>query len=273
MEIETNGYYTLNTNGVPFIPINVNISGVGQIEPEKEVIITQNGVSNIVPDEGYDGIANVKVNTNVASEAENEKTLDVVANGTYSVVPTSPYTSLKLVNINVNVPTKVVDVPKYITLTKNAVYNILPKDGFDGFSEFHATVQVPTSINKTLTSVAGVDIDANSVTTATLDKVAVPITKGLLYNYKDNHQMFVLVVNNGTKATTVSNVYKYVLFDMYEEDDNGHQVVVDDGQLRLMCDFNGNDAPLFITLFEFIDRVCVFYFNMVVLGVECKEFE
>ena len=67
MEIEVNGTYDLITNGVQRVPVTINVSSGGNVQTVKDVTITSNTSTVIVPDEGYDSIAQVNVTTNVPS--------------------------------------------------------------------------------------------------------------------------------------------------------------------------------------------------------------
>ena len=57
---------------------------------EKDVIITQNGTTEITPDSGYDGISKATITTNVPSTPTEEKTVALsMASGNQVITPTS----------------------------------------------------------------------------------------------------------------------------------------------------------------------------------------
>lgn len=64
MEIEANGTYDLITNGVQSVPITINVSA-GNVQAAKDVTITSNTTTTIVPDEGYGSMSTVVVDTKV----------------------------------------------------------------------------------------------------------------------------------------------------------------------------------------------------------------
>lgn len=309
MEIESNGYYDINTNGAQLLPLHVNVFSDGarieqtkvvnivqngsvtvspeqdydgikdvvintsvptsvNVQKDKNVVITNNGVNTVVPDSGYDCMSSVIVNTQVStSESEREKTIDVTNNGKYTVTPTAPYASMKLVNINVNVPTKTIQPPAYFTQTENNLYVYTPEVGYDGFSSLSIRTDVKIQQLKLFT-VGGVEIAGENINTAIYDKVNVPLDYGVLYNYKNEHSTFVLVVNVGVVTLNVPNVYKYVAFPLYDEDDDGNRSFIDNGQLRFEGQLNGVSKSIFVTLFESIPKYGNFYFNMKNLNID-----
>ena len=69
MEIEANGTYDLITNGVQRVPVTINVVA-GNVQAAKDVTITSNTTTTIVPDEGYDSMSTVVVDTNIPKKLQ-----------------------------------------------------------------------------------------------------------------------------------------------------------------------------------------------------------
>lgn len=67
MEIEANGTYDLITNGVQRVPVTINVVA-GNVQAAKDVTITSNTTTTVVPDEGYDSMSTVVVDTKVSTQ-------------------------------------------------------------------------------------------------------------------------------------------------------------------------------------------------------------
>lgn len=145
MEIETNGYYVLNTNGVQQIPINVNIGETGKIQSVKNVDITANGKTNVLPDEGYNGIANVVVNTNVETDVkvQDSKEVTITSNGSTAVVPDSGFAAIKSVFVNTQVPEPESEASKSIDVVENGSYTVTPTSPYNAMKSVTCNVNVP----------------------------------------------------------------------------------------------------------------------------------
>lgn len=145
MEIETNGYYNLNTNGVRCFPISVNVAEGGKIQSSKEVSVTENGKSYVTPDEGYNGIANVTVNTNVESDVklQDSKDVTITSNGTSAVVPDTGYTAIKSVFVTTQVPVPESEASKSINVDKNGSYTVIPTAPYESMKSVTCNVNVP----------------------------------------------------------------------------------------------------------------------------------
>lgn len=145
MEIETNGYYILNTNGVQYLPINVNIAEGGKIQSSKEVSVIENGKSYVKPDEGYNGIANVTINTNVQSDVkvQDSKEVTITSNGSTAVVPDTGYTAIKSVFVITQVPVPESEASKSIDIVENGSYTITPTVPYKTMKSVTCNVNVP----------------------------------------------------------------------------------------------------------------------------------
>lgn len=145
MEIETNGYYVLNTNGVQQIPVNVNIGETGKIQSIKNVDITVNGKTNVLPDEGYNGIANVVVNTNVETDVkvQDSKEVTITSNGSTAVVPDTGYNAIKSVFVNTQVAEPQSEASKSIDVVENGSYTVTPTSPYNAMKSVTCNVNVP----------------------------------------------------------------------------------------------------------------------------------
>lgn len=145
MEIETNGYYVLNTNGVQQIPVNVNIGETGKIQSVKNVDITANGKTNVLPDEGYNGIANVVVNTNVDTDVkvQDSKEVTITSNGSTAVVPDTGFAAIKSVFVNTQVPEPESEASKSIDVVENGSYTVTPTSPYNAMKSVTCNVNVP----------------------------------------------------------------------------------------------------------------------------------
>lgn len=145
MEIETNGYYILNTNGVQQIPVNVNIGETGKIQSIKNVDITVNGKTNVLPDEGYSGIANVVVNTNVDTDVkvQDSKEVTITSNGSTAVVPDTGFAAIKSVFVNTQVPEPESEASKSIDVVENGSYTVTPTSPYNAMKSVTCNVNVP----------------------------------------------------------------------------------------------------------------------------------
>lgn len=146
MEIEDNGYYNFNTNGVQMLPVRVNVSASGsRLQDNKKVVITNNGTNNIVPDEGYDGLKSVTADINVESDikVQNSKEVTITQNGNDTVVPDTGYNGIASVFIKTQVPVPASQDVKSVTYTENNTYTVIPDDPYTTMKSVDVTVNTP----------------------------------------------------------------------------------------------------------------------------------
>ena len=178
--ITKNGVYNyLPTTGLGFesAKINVNVSTAEINNQEKNITITQNGQTEIVPDTDYTGLSKVRVNTAINTDEyynegynkgkedgineQKRKLTDITIteNGQTEIVPDTDYTGLSKVSVNTAIDTQSYYDNGYsqgkidgkedgineqkrkltdITITENGSYS--REDGYGSI-----TVNVPTS--------------------------------------------------------------------------------------------------------------------------------
>ena len=106
--------------------VTVDTAVPGKPEQVKEVTITENGATVVTPDDGY-GLSRVSIDTNVPQPAIQEKTVDISTNGTEIVTPDEGRL-LSSVTVNTNVPSTPTQT-KTVTIDANGTYLIEPDDG------------------------------------------------------------------------------------------------------------------------------------------------
>lgn len=112
------------------------------IQSSKSVSYAANGSYNVLPDEGYDGMAKVTVDVNVPEKTFKTQTKTATANG--EVVPDSGYDGLS--KVTVNVPSKEFSgQTKTVSYSANGSYKVKPDEGYDGLDEVDVTVNVAGS--------------------------------------------------------------------------------------------------------------------------------
>ena len=112
---------------------------------EKAVTITENGTTEVTPDEGKDGLSKVTVETTVPVPDTQEKSVTITENGTSSVTPDEGKV-LSKVDVTVDVAG---GAPKLQEKTETYYpnsdgvelhYDIEPDSGYDGLSKVEVTV-------------------------------------------------------------------------------------------------------------------------------------
>ena len=85
------------------INLNPNVGGGKPIELEnKEITITENGTTTVVPSDGFGGLSSVDITTDVPTpKVEANKSISITENGAYTVTPSTGYVGVGDVDINV----------------------------------------------------------------------------------------------------------------------------------------------------------------------------
>lgn len=297
MEIETNGYYNLNTNGVQYFPISVNVAEGGKIQSSKEVSVTENGKSYVIPDEGYNGIANVIINTDVQSDVklQDSKDVTITSNGTSAVVPDTGFTAIKSVFVNTQVPVPESEASKSINVVENGSYTVTPTAPYESMKSVTCTVNVPI---KNIQSEKSVSYNTNGDAVITPDvgydgigqvnvNIDVPSSKPVL---KSVGGVDITANNIGEITSSTTNLrllsYHGVLFNHW---DNHHifeiQFNDNDGSLNvsnvykyvtfstandmyLDVTFNGVSSYMFYVNKSDIKAVADFWFDFNILNID-----
>ena len=96
----------------------------GSVLRDVEIVSDSNGVKEVVPGSGVDGFKKVIVRTEVPLKEEVEKDIVITENGNTMLVPDTGQ-SFSKVNIDVNVPVKE-EVTKEVSITSNGLTTITP---------------------------------------------------------------------------------------------------------------------------------------------------
>ena len=99
----------------------------GSVLRDVEIVSDSNGVKEVVPGSGVDGFKKVIVRTEVPLKEEVEKDIVITENGNTMLVPDTGQ-SFSKVNIDVNVPIKT-EVAKNIVITENGNTTYTPNEG------------------------------------------------------------------------------------------------------------------------------------------------
>lgn len=124
--------------------VTVDTSVSGKPEQTKAVTIRENGVTEVTPDAGH-VLTGVTVEANVPQPETQEKTIDISTNGTEIVTPDEGRL-LSSVTVNTNVPSTPTQT-KAVTIDANGTYLIEPDDGHV-LSGVTATVNVKAATSE-----------------------------------------------------------------------------------------------------------------------------
>lgn len=136
---------------------------------DKTVEYVENSQYEILPDEGYDGIAKVDVTVNVPIPEPKlqSKNYNIVTNGDTTITPDAGFVGINGGTISVNVPTPEPKLQeKSTTISQNGASSVTPDSGYDGLSRVDITVQVP---EKTIQANKTVSITTNGQTIVSPD--------------------------------------------------------------------------------------------------------
>ena len=126
------------TDKMLVIPVGIspNYSGAGnsdiKIQDSKDVTITENGSTTVVPDENFDVLTKVNITTDVNPALE-DKSVEITENGDYNYTASAPYYGIGNFNVNVNVEIPV-ESGKTVYPSFNEDVTVTPSEGFDAMS-------------------------------------------------------------------------------------------------------------------------------------------
>ena len=118
------------------IPVGIspNYAGAGnsdiKIQASKDVTITENGSTTVVPDENFDVITQVNITTDVNPALE-DKSVEITENGEYNYTASAPYYGIGNFNVKVNVP---IESSKTVNPSFEEDVTVVPSEGFDAMS-------------------------------------------------------------------------------------------------------------------------------------------
>ena len=141
-----NGIYNIEPNegydGLARVDVVVDIDIPVFETQTKTIPITENGSQTITPDSGYDGLSEVVVDVEVTPDLQS-KTIPITENGSKTISYDENYDGLSEVVVEVDVPIPTyVSQSKSITIKKNGSQTVSPDSGYDGLSEVEITVDV-----------------------------------------------------------------------------------------------------------------------------------
>jgi len=161
VEITSNGTFVIEPEtgnaGMKKVTATVDVPS-GKPEQSKEVIITENTVTTVVPDSGKT-LSEVKVTTNIpAPFIETGKEVTITSNGDRVVTPTSPNVAMDSVTVHTEIP---LEANKEATITSNGNTSIVPTTPNVGMSSVTVHTAVPIESGKEVT------ITSNGTSTVT----------------------------------------------------------------------------------------------------------
>ena len=141
------------TDKMLVIPVGIspNYAGAGNSDIKlqtKEVTITENGSTTVVPDENFDGFTKVNITTNVNPALE-DKNVEITANGDYNYTASAPYYGIGNFNVKVNVQWPV-ESSKTVNPSFVEDITVLPSEGFDAMSSVIVKKAVANLQDKTV---------------------------------------------------------------------------------------------------------------------------
>ena len=141
------------TDKMLVIPVGIspNYAGAGNSDIKlqtKEVTITENGSTTVVPDENFDGFTKVNITTNVNPALE-DKNVEITANGDYNYTASAPYYGIGNFNVKVNVQWPV-ESSKTVNPSFVEDVTVTPSEGFDAMSSVIVKKAVANLQDKTV---------------------------------------------------------------------------------------------------------------------------
>lgn len=133
---------------------------------EKHISIDKNvSMTEVTPDEGYSGLSRVEVDVEIP--VEDNKQVTITENGTTTIIPGDGYDYIEMCDVTVNVPIPEPKLQeKSTTISQNGASSVTPDSGYDGLSKVDITVQVP---EKTIQANKTVSITTNGQTIVSPD--------------------------------------------------------------------------------------------------------
>ena len=171
--------------------VEIDVQVVEKADPKlqsKEITIsTNNSTTDIVADEGFDGLEKVSVSVDVEMPTTEEKSVTITSNGEVEILPTNADAMAK-VTANVQVPPPPLE-EKQVTITKAKTTKIITPDAEYGLSRVEVSTDIPLeskrvtfddNITTTITPSEGYDaIESIEVIVDLTEKIEQEITNAL----------------------------------------------------------------------------------------------
>ena len=191
--ITSNGKYLIAPSGGfnAMREVEIDVQVVEKADPKlqsKELTIsTNNSTTDIVADEGFDGLDKVSVSVEIKMPTTEEKIVDITSNGEVEILPTNADAMTK-VTANVQVPPPPLE-EKQVTITKAKTTEIITPDAEYGLSRVEVSTDIPLerkqvtfndNTTTTITSSEGYDaIESVEVIVDLTEKIEQEITNAL----------------------------------------------------------------------------------------------
>ena len=135
--------------------VEVDVQVVEKADPKlqsKEITIsTNNSTTDIVADEGFDGLEKVSVSVDVEMPTTEEKSVTITSNGEVEILPTNADAMAK-VTANVQVPLPNIEPTKQVTFNDNITTTITPSEGYDAIEIIEVIVDLTEKIEQEITN-------------------------------------------------------------------------------------------------------------------------
>lgn len=175
----------------------------------KTIQITESGVYEITPDDGFTGLDKVVVDAEFGDTVQDEKSIEITESGQYSVVPDEPFLSVGKVDVDVNIPIQ--DKKGTCILAAEGLYNLKPNDGYVAMKSLEALVALPSKEKS-------INITSNGEYEVTHDSKSSKMTKvNISVNTEERTRMLNGVCFSGSTFETLE-WGKYVWDMIYDGD-------------------------------------------------------
>ena len=128
------------------------------LQNSKSATITENGETEIVPNNDYDAIKKVVVTTAIPLESNKSETIDVSQySDAVEITPTSGKTAMEKTTVTLsNIPQ--IEANKEASITQNGTVEITPTSGKQGMAKTTVTVNVPQEFDIESNKSATIDV-------------------------------------------------------------------------------------------------------------------
>ena len=224
LNITENGRYEASS-GHGYDVVTVNVQPILDILVDT---VNENGTYVYEPEEGYDGLEEVRVTVSVPEPVFEHLTRTITSNGTYNYTPSSGKDGFDEANITVNVPTPQPSLEqKTEYYNANGNYTVQPSQGYDGISE----VAVEVDVQLPPPTAGPLELTGQGKITQNGTFMFNPVT--FMYDYFDFAEIEVDVSGGGG----VSNVFETEF------------TLQDQSQVAIPLTYTGNGYPIMVAIF------------------------